>query len=416
MHFEFGFYSSLLLIFFVHGLVYAILLFRKSRVNEGSADKWLGIFLLLCILYISPWMLGFGGWYDRQPYRDIIFYTPFLHLFFIGPVIFFYVQQLLNPSFKFGKAERLHLVPGVLYLIYSLVMVVTDKLVLHKYYFLADGTDRDFDAWYQLTGTLSMSIYFLLSIRYFNLYKKLMSQVVSYADVLLFKWVKNFLYAFLFMLILRLFFYVCSFFPAFSKLAYAGSWWEYFSFAIVFYYIAITGYSNAVQTHIPFKLNLLGHKSSLLLPATINNHNNDHYGFTEDAEVIEIETATNATNVSGKLADALVAEWKEKIIQFVVNEKGFEDPELSLTQVAKQLKTNPSIISKVVNQGFQLNFNDFINFFRIEAVKQKLNAGDQKTQTLLGIAFDCGFNSKATFNRAFKKVAGVSPKEWLERN
>jgi AraC-like DNA-binding protein len=43
-----------------------------------------------------------------------------------------------------------------------------------------------------------------------------------------------------------------------------------------------------------------------------------------------------------------------------------------------------------------------------------LKAGEQKTQTLLGIAYDSGFNSKATFNRAFKKVTGLSPKQWLE--
>ena len=108
----------------------------------------------------------------------------------------------------------------------------------------------------------------------------------------------------------------------------------------------------------------------------------------------------------------MLKEWKQKITDLLQQSKVYEDPELSLTQVAKQLKTNPSIISKVINQGFELNFNDFVNNYRIEAVKQKLKAGEQKTQTLLGIAFDCGFNSKATFNRAFKKFTGVSPKEW----
>src|SRR5688572_25386204 len=112
MLFDFNRFSSLLLIFFVHGLVYSILLYRKSMVNETRSDKWLGLFLLLCILYISPWMVGFAGWYDNQPYRDILFFVPFQQLFFIGPVIFFYVQSLLNPSFRFGKKEWLHLIPG----------------------------------------------------------------------------------------------------------------------------------------------------------------------------------------------------------------------------------------------------------------------------------------------------------------
>ena len=412
MRFDFNFYSSILLIFFVHGLVYALLLFRKAVVNNTLSEKWLSLFLLLCIFYIAPWMLGFAGWYDNQPYRDFIFYTPFQHLYFMGPVIFFYVQCLLNPSFHFNKKQWLHLLPGLGYILFSLVVFCTDKIILKRYYFLADGTDKDFDLWYQLTGFLSMLIYFFIALRYYNLYKKLMLQVVSYADIVLFKWVKNFLYAFLIMLLLRLLFFVASFIPFFANKHYIGPWWEYFSFAIIFYYIAITGYSNSVQTKVPFKLNLLGqHKSLLLLQHNAAFAQGNEINFIEDAEIIEFETVQPTAS---KEEENLLADWRPKILQLIETEKAYEDPELSLTQVAKQLKTNPTIISKIINQGFQLNFNDFVNFYRIKAVKEKLKAGEYKTQTLLGIAFDCGFNSKATFNRSFKKVTGVSPKEWIK--
>lgn len=398
----------MLLIFFVHGLVYSILLFKKGIQNESKPDKWLGFFLLLCVLYIAPWMLGFGGWYDNQPYRDILFYVPMQHLFFMGPVIFFYVQSLLNPSFKFGKKEWLHLLPGILYLLYSLVIVVTDKIILKKYYFLADGADRDFDQWYQYAGWVSMVFYFALSIRYYLLYKKLMVQVISYADVVMFKWVKNFLMAFLLMQLLQVAFFLLAL--PFPKLTtYVGTWWYFFAFALIFYYIAITGYSNSVETKVSFKLNLVTYKPSLLLqPSFSTAAVND---IIEDAEVIEVEDI----QTEKKEDISLVSTWKPKILELLEKAKVYEDPELSLTQMAKQLGTNPSIISKVINQGFQLNFNDFINNYRIEAVKEKLKAGEQKTQTLLGIAYDCGFNSKATFNRAFKKVTAVSPKEWLEK-
>jgi AraC-like DNA-binding protein len=402
MLFEFSFYSSLLLIFFVHGLVYAILLLRKAVVNEAVSDKWLSIFLLLCILYIAPWMLGFGGWYDRQPYRDILFYVPFHHLFFIGPVIFFYVQSLLNPSFKFGKREWLHLIPGILYLLYSTVIVVTDKLILHKYYFLDDGADRDFDTWYQLSGYVSMILYFIASIRYYNLYKKLLVQVMSNADAVLFKWIRNFLIAFLIILIVRLILFLL----AFSyNLRYWDTWWYFFAFSIAFYYIAVTGYANSVQTKMPFSTDLFTAKPALLLHYPVLNDNN-----FEEAELVEIDTSVNE-----KPDDAFVREWKEKILQVVVAEKAFADPELSLTDLAKKLNTNISILSKAINKSFGMNFNDFINYYRVQAIIEKLKAGEQKTQTLLGIAFDCGFNSKATFNRAFKKVTSVSPKEWLSK-
>lgn len=408
MHFEFGFYSSLLLIFFVHGLVYSLLLLRRGVQNSTSSDKWLALFLLLCILYITPWMLGFAGWYDHQPYRDFLFYFPFQQLFFIGPVIFFYVQSLLNPTFRFGKKEYLHLLPGFMYMLLSIGIFVTDKLLLHKYYFLHRQEDPDFDTWYQLAGFISMVFYFLVSLRYYNLYKTIIVQAVSYADAVMFGWVKNFLLAFLLMLILRLLFFIGGLLPFFSSLAYSGPWWEYFSFAIIFYYIAITGYSNTIVTKVPFKLNFIGNRRVLLLTDSSSENDNS---FNDEAEIAaQTETAEAGNN------DLLNNEWKIKILHLVEQQQAYKQPELSLMQMAKQLKTNPTILSKVINQGFGKNFNDFINHYRIEAVKEKLFRGEQKIQTLSGLAYDCGFNSKATFNRAFKKATGNSPKEWMEIN
>lgn len=404
MHFSFNLFSSLLLIFFIHGLVYALLLYRKGVLNETRSDKWLSLFLFLCILYISPWMTGFAGWYDTQPYRDILFYTPFQHLYFIGPVIYFYVQSLLNPSFRFGKKEWLQLVPGLLYLLYSVVMVTTDKLVLGDYYFLASGVDPDFDTWYQLTGFVSMLVYFLLAFRYYQLYRKLMVQVISYADSVLFQWVRNFLLAFLVMLTFRLLFFVLG---EIVDLAYKGFWWYFLFFGILFYYIAITGYANSIETKVPFRTSGAGSRHTLLLLPPVSGQQE---AITEDAEVISVEP------VLKKQTDEQLSGWKEKILQQMQVQKAYEDPELSLTTLARELKTNPAVISRTINQGFEQNFNDFVNQFRIDAVKKMLDKGEHKKQTLLGIAFDCGFNSKATFNRAFKKATGLSPKEWLEKN
>ena len=151
----------------------------------------------------------------------------------------------------------------------------------------------------------------------------------------------------------------------------------------------------------------MGNKKVLLL--TESNNENDSPVF-EEAEIVN-ENDTREVGDSN-----LRNEWKLKIHHLVEHGKVYQDAELSLVQMAKQLKTNPTILSKVINQGFGKNFNDFVNHYRIEAVKEKLKAGEQKTQTLLGIAYDCGFNSKATFNRAFKKATGTSPKEWIERN
>lgn len=96
------------------------------------------------------------------------------------------------------------------------------------------------------------------------------------------------------------------------------------------------------------------------------------------------------------------------------NKKPYLEPELTLSELSSQLSTNTSFLSKVINDGTGKNFNDFINAYRVKDVINKLNAGEQKSQTLLGIAYDAGFNSKATFNRAFKKNTGKTPKEYMQ--
>lgn len=400
MVYDFNFYSSLLLITFSQGIIYSLLLFKKGLTSQNKSNYWLSIFVFLCSCYVAPWMLGFAGWYDNQPYRDFMFYTPFQHLFFIGPIIFFYTQSLLNPAFRFGKKEVLHLIPGILYLIYNLAIVVYDKLILGDYYFYQSGMDKDFDSWYQYSGQISMVFYFILSIRYYNLYKKLIVQVASNADAVLFQWIKNYLIAFLLMLLLPfLFDTLAHFFP--SQNQYKGSWWFYLAYSLVLYYIAITGYANAVETKIGFKLAGFDKSQIFLL--------DENKSFmVEEENTIDIEHEIFKEN---QFPD--VDLWKTRIENLIQTEKLYQNPELSLAEISKKLKTNASVISKAVNQGFAMNFNDFINNYRVEAVKERFANGEHKKSTLLGIAYDCGFNSKATFNRAFKKNTGFSPKDYL---
>jgi AraC-like DNA-binding protein len=89
----------------------------------------------------------------------------------------------------------------------------------------------------------------------------------------------------------------------------------------------------------------------------------------------------------------------------------FLDPEISLSELAARLKTNNSLLSAAINQHFGKNFNDFINYYRVVAFQAAVKSPKNQHLTLLAIALDCGFNSKATFNRAYKKVTGNAPSE-----
>lgn len=406
MQFSFGLQSSLLLIFFVHILVYAFMLWRRGVKQESTSDKLLGTFLFIAALFVVPWMTGFAGWYlPNTIYREILFYTPFVHGLFIGPLLYFYVKSITNFHYKVQRKDWLHFIPGFLYIVWSIVVVIVDKLFLKTYFLMNGENDPDFDTWYQVLQKISIVVYLLLSIRYYRQYKKYVNYEMSFTDVANINWLRNFLIAFGIITLLPVVQEILELFPFFkNQIVYIRSWYYFMAFALVVYYIAINGF-NAVS--IPLRKLLF--EPELLLqyqqPALLSA---PEQPLVQDAE-FEI--------VSNQLKeDATIKQWKEKIITVMENEKLYEDAELTLTQLSKKLSTNPSVLSKVINQGFQLNFNDFVNSYRINAVTEMLKAGEQKNQTLLGIAYDCGFNSKATFNRAFKKQTRLSPKEWMEKN
>lgn len=402
MRFDFNLYSSLLLVFFVHIIVYAFMLWRRGIKQESTSDKLLGTFLLLAALYVIPWMTGFAGWYlPNTIYRDLLFYTPFVHGLFIGPLLYFYVKSITNYHFKFSKKNWLHFTPGLVYLLWCVIVVVVDKVILKKYYLMNGENDPDFDGWYQWLQNMSILVYLLLSIRFYKQYKQYVIYEFSFADVANLSWLRNFLIAFGIITVLPLLQEILQLLPAFHNLNYIGSWYYFLAFAIVVYYIAINGF-NAVMVPLRkllFKPELLlqYHQPLLLAAPQIK---------TKDAAYEYIQQQTNVE----------LEEWKQKITTLLQSEKLYEDAELTLSQLAKQLSTNTSVLSKIINTGFGVNFNDFVNEYRVTAMMQKLKAGEQKNQTLLGISFDCGFNSKATFNRAFKKQTGLSPKDWIEKN
>ena len=88
------------------------------------------------------------------------------------------------------------------------------------------------------------------------------------------------------------------------------------------------------------------------------------------------------------------------------------DAELSLNSLAKELGISIHELSRIINTGMRKNFNDFVNEFRIREVARRMKDPAYDQITLLGIAYDCGFNSKTTFNRAFKQIIGKSPVEY----
>jgi AraC-like DNA-binding protein len=399
MRFNFNVYSSLLLVFFVHAIVYACMLAYRSRRQGSLSDGLLAAFLFLAALYIVPWMTGFAGWYDDRegPYRNILFYTPFVHGLLMGPLLFFYLKSLTNFEFRLQRKDLLHFLPGQVYLLWCLVVVVVDRLILKRYFLMNGEEDPDFAGWYQWLQRLSIVAYMISSVRYYRSYQQYTREEFSFADAAALPWLRNFLVAFGVITILPLVKELLQLIPAIDQLDYVGSWYYFLAFALVVYYIAINGY-HALQAPLR-KLHFEPEAETQAIA---------HRSATPDpADKVPITTGALLPDF---------ARWKTLVESVMQAEQSHTDPELTLSQLARQCQTNPSQLSRVINAGYGQNFNDFINEYRVNALLDKLRAGEHRTQTLLGLAFDCGFNSKATFNRAFKKKTGLNPKEWIARN
>ena len=387
LFFDYNKKSSTLLIFFFNAVIFSFLLIKKGYSEQRNDSKWLGFFISLCGLYICPFMLGYAGWYTIKAYREFLFFVPFQQLYLIGPVLYIYTRTLLNKEFKLQNTDYLHFLPAVLYMVYSLIIVITDKLLLDAFYFYADGRDKDLAFWYQMAGLISMLYYLWISLKYYQAYRNFALQEVSFADEIDYKWIRNFLIAFAIILILRVFFFVLN--PEWGQ--FGSKYWYYLCFSILFLYIAIAGYSSTVRSISMADLKL---ETISEMPETDEHQKQE----STEEERLDIDF------------------WKEKILEQIEVQQIYTDPNLSLTELAKTIQTNRSILSSVINQGFGMNFNDFINSKRVEAVILKLEDGEHLKHTLLSIALDSGFNSKATFNRAFKKYSSMTPKQYIDQN
>jgi AraC-like DNA-binding protein len=169
-----------------------------------------------------------------------------------------------------------------------------------------------------------------------------------------------------------------------TDLNYEQRWWLNLFAALITLYIGIKGYFTDTT-----KLKKLNFSFSPSLEAIPENSRADNSKSISDSDI-------------------------EIVKSLMEHDKAYLNPELNLSDLAKDANMSRAQLSEIINSGFNKNFNDFVNMYRVDAFKSMLKANKHKQLSLLGIAEECGFNSKATFNRVFKKLTNSSPSEYLK--
>jgi AraC-like DNA-binding protein len=341
-------------------LMIAIALFFKK--TEAKASLWLGLFLVFTIISIIPQIIGFSGFYDIWPQLT---FAPFNTEFYLGPLMYLHAHSLMKNSI-FGKLKWL-LLPGLIQTSFYLWAFLFIGSVENKWAF----NSAIYQPYIQPIETVISILLVLLAFikiaqmikEYYQYIENSQSSAKEFEPV----WLKRFLLVFF---IAGVLFFLMKLLPLFiGSISYIE---EYPIILLIMVSLLWLAFEALVRLNVSFP---------------------------------KMDKQPSIKSEEDK-------DWlKESILlnQKILNEKWYLEPRLSLRQLAQRLASNESYISRTINKGLGKSFNAYINQFRVDYAKDLIN---QNETSMLIIALDSGFNSKATFNRVFKEHSGLTPTQF----
>lgn len=364
-----------------NALFFAVLVLQKKKALH---DKILIYWLIYLGLYTGVYAL-----FSNKLFEDFhLLSASFISLLLLhGPFLFLYISALIDQKFQFNRKKLLHFVPFILFNLYiviaSLIPEISERIRLDHVEGEA-GAPLMFNFFLILT-VLSGPFYFISSIL---LFKKLdiniFNNFSTYENVNL-DWLRKLVYTFgAIWTVLMIFVTIHHVFQMFS--------WIFCTHGLslsLSVFIILIGYFGLKQKEI-------------FIP------------YPDQNIQYVTEPKTKYANVTLKKDEA--EKYVNKIRHYMRVEKPYLDADLTLPQLAAKLHIPSHLLSRIINEIFRLNFFDFINQYRVQEVKSKLNDPEFDNLSLLGIAFDSGFNSKSAFNRVFKKFTGMTPSEYKSQH
>jgi AraC-like DNA-binding protein len=131
-----------------------------------------------------------------------------------------------------------------------------------------------------------------------------------------------------------------------------------------------------------------------------------------EADILQAEEIESRKPVP---KDARLDGLAQKISLAMEKEKLYQEPELTLQNLAQKMQCPSYQVSQAINEGMNKSFYDLVNGYRVEEAKRLLLDSRNRNYTILSVGFEAGFNSKTTFNTVFKKFTGFTPTEFRNR-
>ncbi len=387
----FSFYSlyDLILLFAVFQGILLIIAIPTIQNNNRAANQWLVVTIAVASLMILLRILG-GMREVAEAFTKILLLSDFV-LFLYAPLFYLYQQKLLfNRSASFNR-QLFHFIPVVLQFFVYLPFFLMQERSLQLSFINQDWKLLSVFVGCGLLGLAWNGYYWWLYRNMLRFYRKQFQTNFSYDQNLSYLRAVHIIQGFC--LCLWVFFYLMLAVGHFWSLDVSliaersvdGIW---LAFSTITYFV---GYYTIHQPEV-FKVSPL--KFSVF-------------------DSVEEVTQRPVPGIALPEETEDLSQLKEALIRYMEKEKPYSNPRLSLNELAGKLKLPPHTLSRIINDGFEKNFFDFINGYRVEEFKTRVTDPRYKHFTLLGIAYDVGFNSKTAFNRSFKKIMNCTPSEYF---
>ncbi len=356
----------------ISGFLCLILLNKKNK----SVAEILMLFWIFTSGYASfSYLLLFNGSFLNFPTLTAVgFSIPLLS----GPFMYLYIKYQTRPLF-FQKADLLHFLPFLL-----------SNLLFIRFFFLpfdlkvdtlrTNATEFEFEGFLKLIATYISGVFYISwSFITLYLYRKRLKREFSNADQIKFNW----------MLMLNtglLLIWAIVIFIQDDRVIYTAA----------SVYVICIGFFGITQVKVFSERDILYHE--------------DQNRLTERKK----GTVSDAENKDTSIQEASFDPIYQQTIELLKKEKLYLNPELKVLDLANRMKIHPNLMSKILNQTSESNFYDLVNKMRVEEFIERSRTEDFSKYTIMALAYEAGFNSKATFYRNFKAIKGMSPNEFIK--
>lgn len=360
-----------------------LLLLLLGKKNKSLPDYLLGVIFMLYAISIGSVYFELQNIKNNHAYSAIT-NISWLFLFLHGPALWFYIKSLSDPEFRFKPMYLLHFIPFIFFSVFQyynfINLTVPEKIVFLENDFFKELVSYKITVLAIGVSTLGYNTWALNLIS--RRRDKLMQQYSKIEDIDL-GWLNVLTIAALISYSVNVALFTLDLIFHFATYKYLMFLTNIFATV----YVLFLGYFGIRQGNI-----------------FINS-----VGVTRESggKPDSNEIPSSAITADDAFIRILIRNMEEK--------QPYLDPEITISRLSELLNVKIEFLSEVLNTRLNQNFFDFINKYRIEEFKIQSILKANSHLSIMGIAYNCGFNSKASFYRAFRKFEGTSPSEYIGR-